>query len=64
MIKKSIFAALLIAFGMFALVAAPTPIGTFLFAFGLMSICYCDGYLYTGVPYCINNLVSPFSLKR
>ena len=56
MIKKSIFAALLIAFGMFVLVAAPTPIGTFLFAFGLMSICYCDGYLYTGkCGYAIEN---------
>lgn len=48
MIKKSIFAALLIAFGMFVLMVAPSPIGTFLFAFGLMGICYCDGYLYTG----------------
>ena len=56
MIKKSIFAALLIAFGMFVLAAAPTPIGTFLFAFGLMSICYCDGYLYTGkCGYAIEN---------
>jgi hypothetical protein len=56
MIKKSIFAALLIAFGMFVLAAAPAPIGTFLFAFGLMSICYCDGYLYTGkCGYAIEN---------
>lgn len=56
MIKKSIFAALLIALGMFVLVAAPAPIGTFLFAFGLMGICYCDGYLYTGkCGYAIEN---------
>ena len=56
MIKKSIFAALLIAFSMFVLAAAPAPIGTFLFAFGLMGICYCDGYLYTGkCGYAIEN---------
>lgn len=48
MIRKSVFAALLIALGVYVLMAAPAPIGTFLFAFGLMTICYYDGYLYTG----------------
>lgn len=48
MIRKSIFAALLIAIGVYVLMAAPAPIGTFLFAFGLMTICYYNGYLYTG----------------
>lgn len=48
MIRKSIFAALLIALGVYVLMAAPAPIGTFLFAFGLMSICFYEGHLYTG----------------
>ena len=48
MIRKSIFAALLISLGMYVLAATPFPFGQILFAFGLMSICYCNGYLYTG----------------
>lgn len=47
-IKKSILAALFIALGAFVLVAAPAPIGILMFAFGLLCVCDCDGWLYTG----------------
>lgn len=47
-IKKSVLAAFFIALGVAATLTAPAPLGTFLFAFGLMSVCFLQANLYTG----------------
>ncbi len=48
LIKKSLSAAILIAFGDFALLKLGNPIGPFIFAFGLLGVCYMNLSLFTG----------------
>lgn len=45
---KSILGGVFIALGVMANLSLGYPIGPFLFAFGLMAVCLCDAYLYTG----------------
>lgn len=47
-IRKSIAASILIGLGVFALLALGTPLGAFLFAFGLMGVCALHADLFTG----------------
>lgn len=47
-IKKSIFAALLIGLGNFALLKIGAPLGQFLFSLGLMGVCVLGANLFTG----------------
>lgn len=48
LVRKSIGAALLIALGDFVLLKLGNPIGPFLFAFGLLGVCYMGQNLFTG----------------
>ena len=48
LIRKSIYASICIGFGVIVLLSAPAPIGTFLFSFGLLSVCHLNGNLFTG----------------
>lgn len=47
-IRKSFFASVLISLGVCANMLAPQPLGPFLFAFGLLCVCYFDANLFTG----------------
>lgn len=47
-IKKSILAIIFIGFGVVVLLTLGNPIGPFLFAFGLLSVCYLEADLFTG----------------
>ena len=47
-LKKSILASILIGFGVAILLSVSNPVGPFLFAFGLLSVCYLQANLYTG----------------
>jgi formate/nitrite transporter FocA (FNT family) len=47
-IKSSILSAILIGFGVAVSLYADAPIGTFLFAFGLIGVCYLGADLFTG----------------
>jgi formate/nitrite transporter FocA (FNT family) len=47
-IKNSILASILIGFGVAVSMYANAPIGTFLFAFGLIGVCYLGADLFTG----------------
>lgn len=45
---KSILASILIGMGVAVNLNLGAPIGPFLFAFGLLAVCYTDSLLYTG----------------
>lgn len=47
-LKKSILASILIGFGVAILLSIGNPVGPFLFAFGLLSVCYLKANLFTG----------------
>lgn len=47
--RKSLLATLFIALGVAANLSLGYPIGPFLFAFGLMMVCFTDSLLYTGI---------------
>ena len=48
LMNKSIAASLLIALGNFALLKLGNPLGPFLFALGLLGVCYMSLNLFTG----------------
>lgn len=48
LIKKSALASILIGLGVAVNLTVGSPIGPFLFAFGLVSVCMMDAFLYTG----------------
>jgi formate/nitrite transporter FocA (FNT family) len=47
-IKNSVLASILIGFGVAVSIYAGAPVGTFLFAFGLIGVCYLRADLFTG----------------
>ena len=63
LVKKSIVAALMIGLGDYILLKVGNPIGPFLFAFGLLSVCVMGANLFTGkCGFLIEDKIKPLHL--